>query len=474
VKEKVHSFAEKYGCIFFGEVVLNHTSYDSEWLQECPDACYNLKNTPQLNSAYVLDVALQQFSNKIANGEVPEYPKKKVENEDDLRHLMHLIEHQVIAPLNLHEYFLIDVQGTRNKFIEYITKVHPELQIPEKYFEDDEDMFNIFIPEKLTTLINCIEKTLTNVGAQKFGVEVDLKSVAKYYVENPTKGSHEQFELALKHFNEQLEKMARGYINEALTSIQNNVRYQKLELREHEITIEKPIVYSYFNHLPDGTAVANNGWIYSGDPTEDFAVSNNFYYLRRGIVIWGDLIKLRFGASKKDCPVLWKRMKHYVQKTAEIFNGLRLDNAHTTPIHVAEYLVRKGRKVNPNLYVFSELFTGSEEKDALFTKRIAVNALVREAIQVRNLIDFLSHLSKQNTPHDLCASIHYFSRGIDVAVGSLDPYVEIDAETNKEIEILKPRGPDGLFYDLTHDNISYHEKRTFMDSLSTAALVNLI
>jgi len=383
VKDKIHELSNKYGCMFFGEVVLNHTSFDSEWLNDCPDACYNLQNTPQLNSAYVLDSAIQQFSRKIAKGEVPEYAKKSVDNEDDLKQIMHLLEEKVIKPLNLHEYFLIDIEKSKAQFIEYITKTHPELQIPHKYFEDEEDMFNIFKPEKLTTLITCIEKNLTNIGAKKMGVQIDLKTTAKYYVDHPTKGSVEQLEIALKKLNEQLEKLARGYISEAITNLHNTMRYHKLEKKENAVTIEQPLVWSYFNHLPSGTAVANNGWIFSGDPTEDFAVSNNFYYLRRGIVIWGDLIKLRFGSSKKDCPALWKRMKHYVQKTAEIFGGLRLDNAHSTPIHVAEYLVRKGRKVNPNLYVFSELFTGSGEKDALFTKRIAVNALVREAIQVR-------------------------------------------------------------------------------------------
>ena len=363
--------------------MLNHTSFDSEWLQDCPDACYNLKNTPQLTSAYILDKALVEFSRKIANGEVPEYPKKSLENEEDLNQIMNLIEHQVIRPLNLHEYFLIDIKRAKTQFIDFITKSHPELQIPEKYFEDDEDMFNIFKPEKLYLLTAVVEKNLINLGASKYGVDIDLESTAQYYVENPTKGSVEQLEIALQKVNQQLETKAWAYILEALDSLRNTIRYQKLERKDPLVTVESPLVWAYFGHLPDGTAVANNGWIFSGDPTQDFAVSKNFYYLRRGIVIWGDLIKLRFGLSKQDCPILWKRMKHYVQKTAEIFDGLRLDNAHSTPIHVAEYLVRKGRKVNPNLYVFSELFTGSKEKDALYTKRIAVNALVREAIQVK-------------------------------------------------------------------------------------------
>ncbi len=62
---------------------------------------------------------------------------------------------------------------------------------------------------------------------------------------------------------------------------------------------------------------------------------------------------------------------------------------------------------------------------------------------------------------------------MDAAVGSLDPYTESDAKTQRDVYILKPRIPDALFYDLTHDNESYFKRRTFMDSLSTAALVKL-
>jgi len=460
VQKKVHELSEKYGCTFFGEVVLNHTSFDSEWINECPDACYNLKNTPQLTSGFKLDNGLLEFSRKIARGEVPQYPKNTIENEEDLGKLMGLIHSLVVQPLKLHEYFLINVEKAKADFEEYIAKNKLQSKFGEKAFASYEERNHALEYHNLSGLVWHIQSNLENLGAESHGVRIQCDKVANYFNERSTKGYVEQLETALNRLNEQLERMARGYLGDAMGSIHNTLRYHKLELKDYEVTLDKPLLHPYFTILRDGTAVANNGWLYSGDPTEDFAASNNFYYLRRGIVIWGDLVKLRFGQSKKDCPTLWKRMTTYVQQTALIFNGLRLDNAHSTPIHVAEYLVRKARKVNPNLYVFSELFTGSGEKDALFTKRIAVNALVREAIQ-------------QHTPHNLCASLHYFSQGMDAAVGSLDPYTETDSKTQKDVYILKPRIPDALFYDLTHDNESYFKKRTFMDSLSTAALLSM-
>lgn len=56
----------------------------------------------------------------------------------------------------------------------------------------------------------------------------------------------------------------------------------------------------------------NNGWVLNCNPLENFATSDNFYYLRRRVYIWGDLVKLRFGKSKKDSPNLWKHMQSYI------------------------------------------------------------------------------------------------------------------------------------------------------------------
>jgi glycogen debranching enzyme len=64
--------------------------------------------------------------------------------------------------------------------------------------------------------------------------------------------------------------------------------------------------------LKNGKWAANNGWISGYDPMKNFAESEDHNYLRRTIFAWGDLVKLRFGNSKKDSLALWKFMKKYV------------------------------------------------------------------------------------------------------------------------------------------------------------------
>jgi glycogen debranching enzyme len=149
-------------------------------------------------------------------------------------------------------------------------------------------------------------------------------------------------------------------------------------------------VESYFTRLPSNSqtatydplalALANNGWIWNADPLQNFALLPSKSYLRRDVIVWEDCVKLRYGDSRSDNPWLWVYMTTYVQSLAGVFDGFRIDNCHSTPLHVAVSLLDAARVVNPNLYVCAELFTGNEEMDLHFVSRLGINSLIREAM----------------------------------------------------------------------------------------------
>ncbi len=77
-------------------------------------------------------------------------------------------------------------------------------------------------------------------------------------------------------------------------------------------------------------------------------------------------------------------MTTYAETLAGLFDGFRLDNCHSTPLHVGVAIIDAGRRVNPDLYIMAELFTGSQEMDLRFVRELGINSLVREAYNGEN------------------------------------------------------------------------------------------
>lgn len=363
---------------------MNHTSSDSKWLLSSKDSYYSPANTPLLTTAFVLDKALNDFSNLTANKQNQDYPKENlVESVEDIDLLMSVFEKKFLPTLNIPDYFCFNILETIKKLQEEMQKSYPSISIKHNESEiEEEASANIFAKDKDDILEEFIVKHTAKLGVSIEGPTLNFQEIAKNLSENSQKYSYELYKIVFTRLNERQKTKIHDILNEALKSVRDSAIYKIVKCKNPLITLENPLFPIYFTQLPNGEAAANNGWILYADPRENFAESENLNYLRRNIVIWDDLVKLRYGEKKSDSPFLWKHMKKYVQNSANFFHGFRIDNAHSTPLHVGEYFLKKARESNPNLHVICELFCGGQDLEAKYVKILGANALVKEVLNV--------------------------------------------------------------------------------------------
>ncbi len=168
----------------------------------------------------------------------------------------------------------------------------------------------------------------------------------------------------------------------------------------------------------------------------------------RDLIEWSDVIKLRYGSNREDCPILYSYMKEYTRLIATTFHGCRLDNCHSTPLWFAQEIMDYARQINNNFYVNAELFTGNILIDNYFLNEIGINSLVRES----------------------CRAFDPYNLGeIVLSVSSSDP---IGSFIQSNIRPLLSSKPYSWFYDQTHDNPSEIERRSVEDVLPRSACVS--
>ena len=492
------SMEKNHGLLGLTDVVWNHTANNSKWLEEHPEAGYSVETAPWLESALELDTALVNFSNKLRAIGLP----TTLNNVDDLLQVMDGMKTHVIGALRLWEYYVIDVNRNAEAVVDSWAKNN--VSVPKSGFGGEgvgglEGVKDWPLKRKADFLL---EKGF--IGASELGgrfhrhVDPEIGAAlltvmyGRYDSEDqgaPTKeAAMGSMVKILDEVNLPFYREYDGDIAEILEQIFNRVRYMRLD--DHgpklgPITPQDPLVESYFTrlplnsttrkHNPKSLALVNNGWIWAANAMKDNAGPQSRAYLRREVIAWSDCVKLRYGSSPKDNPFLWEYMSKYTRLMAKYFAGFRIDNCHSTPLVVAEYLLDEARKVRPNLAVFAELFTGSEEMDYVFVKRLGLSALIREAMQAWSTGE-LSRLVHRHGGRPI-GSFEIDESSANNRKQSSGHHISgTNGHTVSKHEMVRriKRSPvHALFMDCTHDNEVPAQKRDARDTLPNAALVNM-
>ncbi|KAK9771333.1 putative Glycogen debranching enzyme [Seiridium cardinale] len=492
VQQMVASLEQNHGLLSLTDIVLNHTADNTKWLQEHPEAGYNLTTAPWLESAYILDTKLLEFGFKL---EELGYPKD-FSSVDDLVKVMDGIKKHVVAEIRLWEYYALNVDRDVDAAVE--SWAGGKTFVPEGSVAGDLDSLrDTSLKDQASYLIDNGLLGNDRLG-ERFRRRVDPKVAAALLATLFGKYRGEADEAAIRSKLVQILDAAnvRFYdeydkeIGEILQQLFNRIKYVRID--EHgpklgPVSQENPLIESYFTRLPQNDTTAkhkkqdlvlvNNGWVWAGNALVDNAGPQSRVYLRREVIVWGDCVKLRYGSGPQDSPWLWEYMTKYARMLAKYFAGFRIDNCHSTPIHVAEHILDEARRVRPNLYVVAELFTGSEEMDYVFVKRLGISALIREAMQAWSTGEMSRLVHRHGGRPIGSMEVDDVSRAGSQNLGSAPTSPNIDGvngvTTREIIRRIQPVPIQALFMDCTHDNEVPAQKRDARDTLPNAALVSM-
>ncbi|VEU20737.1 DEKNAAC101570 [Brettanomyces naardenensis] len=487
VSRMIAELETRHGILSMTDVVFNHTANNSPWLREHPEAGYNLETAPHLEAAMELDALLLHFSRYMSWHGCP----TNIRTTADLLKVMDGIKIHVLGQLRLWQYYVIDVKGELARL-----KGEWDASRNGKGGKVDPAIFSDFPPDARSDLRVAARYIAATCAVKPFGLgaryenaldTVKLAAVLekifdKKLVDLDFPDLEKRTHAILDEVNLPLYKEYDEDNEDILENLYNRINYQRLDSHGPqlgEVTKDSPLTEPYFTRFTDVNgrkwALANNGWIWDGNPLVDFASSSSKCYMRREVIVWGDCVKLRYGSGPQDSPYLWDRMTKYAQLCAKVFHGFRIDNCHSTPIHVGEALLDAARAIRPNLYVVAELFTGNEDLDTHFVERLGISSLIREAMQAYSVGE-LSRLVHRHGGRPI-GSFRWLP--LDVLAYPADKleFAERQAEEirrRSEIpvpELVTAAPTHALFMDCTHDNEMPNDKRTVEDTLPNAALV---
>ncbi|EZG43752.1 putative glycogen debranching enzyme [Gregarina niphandrodes] len=437
-----------YGIYSLTDIVLNHMANNAPFLRAHPEAGYNQVNAPWLKAAIELDILLRQFTKDIVDDRIG--ISRYVNNESDIDKICQCFEDRYFnRQFNLREWLTIDVEQTiscfRDSGHDAAAGTPGTRSLKEAVYESVGESRNFVIPS----------------------------SVTRRYAKSEREAREQ-----IAYVQQALWSEGVVIKNSIMDSMRGTLRYERLQLRKGpiEYTPWNSVVPWYFTPVEaeDGQTyyLAHNGWVMGWGGPKGFIERGSTVYLRRSLIAWSDCVKLNYGTPEQEepehSPALWELMRQYAELSATHFHGFRLDNCHTTPLAVAKYVLQAARRVRPELFVFAELFTGSEKADIRFEQELGIDCLVREAIQTTSPGDQAWHAVKYARCQPFGSlDNHLVKLGASGRLG--------DATTLAKNYDAAPTPQSyraaNMFYDCTHDNETCTQKNRPLDTLACAAIV---
>ena len=483
VQDLVTKMEDEYGLLGMTDVVLNHTANNSKWLEEHPEAGYNINTAPHLQAAYELDSAMLKYSANLASLGMPTH----LTGVNDLLRIMEGLKVHCIGAIKLWEFYICNVERDTQAAVSAWTshRVDLDCSLPD-------DVQSWSLKQKADWLRECACPGKDRMGERFRRSIVPERAAAllqklfgRYNDKTNSAGDERSAYGTMTRFlNEFNLDCYREYDSDVATIMEqvfNRTKYVRLDdngPKIGNITISNPLIETYFTRLPinettlkhdpNSLALANNGWVWAADVMRDNAGPKSKVYIRRELIVWGDCVKLRYGTGPDDSPFLWKYIREYTQLMAKLFHGFRIDNCHSTPLHVAEHMLDSARHVRPNLVIAAELFSGDEKMDFMYCQKLGISFLIREMMQCWSTAE-VSKLVHINAGRPIGSFVVDDISGADgkpQTNGNADGTLHSKEIVHKII----PSKIHALLMDCTHDNETPVQRRDGRDTLTNSAL----
>ena len=240
INEMTNRMEKEFGLLSMTDVVWNHTAENSDWLQDHPEAGYNLHNSPHLIAAYQLDTAMLDFSKNLHNLGYP----TQIHTMDDILKIMEGLKTHVLGSLRLWEFYIFKVDRhiedtiTAWKLGTYATNLYKSFDFKSMSLKEMANQLKSYFLRDADFLGERFKKRIDSMAAAAY-----LYTIWGTYKEENVKAAQEELTKVFNELNLPFYKEFDADLEVILENTFNRIKYVRLDLKKPEIT-ERYVRYS--------------------------------------------------------------------------------------------------------------------------------------------------------------------------------------------------------------------------------------